>query len=88
MILRGLAVSDQQLNNLIKILEQIIANNLHHGDAKQVAAIACDHLQKFWARSIKQLIMTYAYDNPTELSAIAQLTVTQVQDEQQKSQTL
>lgn len=71
-------MSDQQLNNLIKMLEQIIANNLHHGSDQQVAAVATDHLDKFWARSMKQMIIAYAKDNPTELSRVAQLAVTQL----------
>ena len=72
-------VSDVQLTNLIKMLEQIIANNLHHGSAAQVAAVTADHLHKFWARSMKQLIIDYADKNSTELSAIARLSLTQLQ---------
>ena len=47
-------MSDQQLNNLIKMLEQIVANNLHHGDDQQVAAVVANHLHSFWARSMKR----------------------------------
>lgn len=71
-------MSDQQLNNLIKMLEQIIANNLHHGTDQQVAAIATDHLHKFWARSMKQQIISLAKSNPTALSAAAQLSIVQL----------
>lgn len=71
-------MSDQQLNNLIKMLEQIIANNLHQGDSEQVAAVAADHLHKFWARSMKQMIVTYANDNPTGLSAIAKRAIVEL----------
>lgn len=66
-------MSDQQLNNLIKMLDQIIANNLHHGDDKQVAFVAADHLHKFWARSMKQQIQAYAKEHPEQLSAVARL---------------
>lgn len=72
-------MSEQQLNNLIKMLEHIIANNLHHGDDAQVAAVVADHLHKFWARSMKQLIINYAHANPTELSLVAQLSLAQLQ---------
>lgn len=72
-------MSEQQLNNLIKMLEQIIANNLHHGGDAQVAAVAADHLHKFWARSMKQLILNYADANPAGLSTVAQLSLTQLQ---------
>lgn len=68
-------MSDQQLNNLIKMLEQIVANNLHHGDDQQVAVVAADHLQSFWARSMKQQIIEFAQNNPNQLSSAAQLSV-------------
>ena len=68
-------MSDQQLNNLIKMLDQIIANNLHQGDDDKVADVVADHLHKFWARSMKQQIITYANESPAELSALARSTV-------------
>ncbi len=71
-------MSDQQLNNLIKMLEQIIANNLHHGTDEQVAAVATDHLHKFWARSMKQQIIDFAKSNPSALSAAAKLSIVQL----------
>jgi len=72
-------VSDQQLNNLIKMLDQIIANNLHQGDDDKVADVAADHLHKFWARSMKQQIITYANESPAELSALARSTVAKLE---------
>tara|TARA_R110000772_G_scaffold73551_1_gene160845 strand:+ start:248 stop:466 length:219 start_codon:yes stop_codon:yes gene_type:complete len=72
-------VSDQQLNNLIKMLDQIIANNLHHGDDEKVTDIAADHLNKFWARSMKQQIIAYAIENPAELSALARSTIAKLE---------
>ncbi len=72
-------MSDLQLNNLIKMLEQIIANNLHHGSDQQIVAVATDHLHKFWARSMKQLIISYANENPDTLSALARMTVAQLE---------
>ena len=68
-------MSDQQLNNLIKMLDQIIANNLHYGDDERVTDVAADHLHKFWARSMKQQIIAHANQHPSELSAPARLTV-------------
>lgn len=64
-------MSDQQLNNLIKMLDQIIANNLHHGDDDKVTDVAADHLQKFWARSMKQQVIAYASENPAGLSQLS-----------------
>ncbi len=68
-------MSEQLLNNLIRMLDQIIANNLHHGDDEQVALVAADHLHKFWARSMKQQILAFAEENPEQLSAVARLTL-------------
>lgn len=68
-------MSGQQLNNLIKMLDQIIANNRHHADDDKVTDVAADHLQKFWARSMKQQVIAYANDNPSELSGLARQTV-------------
>lgn len=47
----------------------------HHGNDDQVAAVATDHLHKFWVRSMKQQIFSYADENPTELSTVAQLAI-------------
>lgn len=67
------------------MLDQIIANNLHHGDDEEIAAVAADHLHKFWARSMKQQISSYAKEHPTELSAIAQLALAQLEAEVQNT---
>lgn len=68
-------MSEQQLNNLIKMLDQIIANNLHHGDDDKVTDVAADHLQKFWARSMKQQVIAYANENPAGLSELSLQTI-------------
>lgn len=72
-------MSDQQLANLIKMIDQIIANNLHHGNDDQVADVAAGHLQKFWARSMKQQVIAYANDNPLELSPLARSTIAKLE---------
>lgn len=72
-------MSDPQLNNLIKMLDQIIANNLHQGDDEKVADVAADHLQKFWARSMKQQVIAYANQSPAELSALARSTIAKLE---------
>ncbi|WP_417543456.1 formate dehydrogenase subunit delta [Marinobacter sp.] len=72
-------MNDHQLNNLIKMLDQIIANNLHHGDDDKVTDVAADHLHKFWARSMKQQIIAYASENPAELSALARSTIAKLE---------
>ena len=57
------------------MLEQIIANNLHHGDDEQVVVVVTDHVHKFWARSMKQQVTGYANEKPEELSALAKLII-------------
>lgn len=68
-------MSDQQLNNLIKMIDQIVANNLHHGDNDRVTDIAADHLQKFWARSMKQQIIEHANSAQAELLPLTRVTI-------------
>ncbi|MGO1502302.1 MAG: formate dehydrogenase subunit delta [Marinobacter sp.] len=72
-------MSDQQLNSLIKMIDQIIANNLHQGSDDKVTEVAADHLHKFWARSMKQQIIAYAHQSPAELSALARLTIAKLE---------
>lgn len=68
-------MSDQQLNNLIKMIDQIIANNLHHGGDDKVTDVAADHLHKFWARSMKQQVIAYAHSEQAELAPLARGTI-------------
>lgn len=71
-------MSDQQLNNLIKMIDQIIANNLHHGNDDKVTDVAADHLHKFWARSMKQQIIACANESPEKLSALARASISKL----------
>lgn len=68
-------MSDQQLQNLIKMINQISANNLHHGDETATAEIVATHLKKFWARSMKAQIIDYAEHGGAELSPTSKLAV-------------
>lgn len=72
-------MSDPQVTNLIKMIDQIIANNLHHGDDDQVTDVAAAHLQKFWARSMKQQIIAYTNDSPNQLSPLARMTIAKLE---------
>lgn len=80
-------MSDQQLSNLIKMLEQIVANNLHHGEDEQVAEVAADHLNSFWARSMKQQIIHFTQNNPAQLSTAARLSVIRLAEKNNSKQT-
>lgn len=73
-------MSDQQLQNLIKMVNQISANNLHHGDEEQAAEVVATHLRKFWARSMKQQIIDYAESDGRELSTLSRLAVKRLAD--------
>ncbi|WP_421858969.1 formate dehydrogenase subunit delta [Marinobacter salarius] len=68
-------MSDQQLRNLIKMINQISDNNLHHGDESEAAEVVATHIRKFWARSMKQQINDYATSDGAELNAVSRLAV-------------
>ncbi|WP_342596083.1 formate dehydrogenase subunit delta [Salinicola lusitanus] len=60
---------------LIKMVNQISANNLHHGDDTQAAELVATHLKKFWARPMKRDIIAYADTNGSELSPVSRLAI-------------
>lgn len=68
-------MSDQQLQNLIKMINQISDNNLHHGDEGEAAEVVAAHIKKFWARSMKQQITDYATSDGVELNSVSRLAV-------------
>lgn len=65
------SVSDQQLQNLIKMANQISVHNLHHGDEDAAADAVANHIRKFWARSMKDQLRAYAKEDGSELSAVS-----------------
>jgi len=60
---------------LIKMINQISANNRHHGDDAQAAEQVATHLKKFWARSMKRQIIDYADKDGSELNPVSRLAV-------------
>ncbi|MTI64601.1 formate dehydrogenase subunit delta [Methylophaga sp.] len=63
-------MSHKQLDTLIRMINQIAANNgayPHDEAAERVAS----HLQRFWARSMKTMIIEYRLSEGDELSPIA-----------------
>jgi formate dehydrogenase subunit delta len=48
-----------QNDNLVKMLNQIVSNNMHHDNAAEVAA---NHVRRFWARSMKRCIIAHSKD--------------------------
>ncbi|KXS38375.1 formate dehydrogenase subunit delta [Modicisalibacter tunisiensis] len=64
---------DAQLQHLIKMVNQIAANQ-PSGDNGAEERVAM-HLQKFWARGMKQQIIDYADQDGTALSPLARQAV-------------
>jgi len=67
-----------QLNSLIKMANQIAANNTHIGDETAEAAMVANHLSKFWARSMKAQIRDYLESDGSELLPIAKKAIAQL----------
>lgn len=67
-----------QLTSLIKMANQIAANNTHIGDKAAEAEMVANHLNKFWARPMKEQIKDYLSNDGGELSPVAQLAVKQL----------
>ncbi|GAA5176355.1 MULTISPECIES: formate dehydrogenase subunit delta [Halomonadaceae] len=74
-------MSDQQLQQLIKMVNQIAANQ--HGEKAQAAQRVAMHLQKFWARSMKARIIAYLDDDGSDLSPLAREAVACLKHERQ-----
>lgn len=64
-------MGNHQLTSLIKMANQIAANNTHIGDDAAEAKMVADHLTKFWARSMKAQIIEYKETDGSELLPIA-----------------
>lgn len=63
---------DAQVTQLIKMANQIVNNNLHDD---KVVDITVNHLKRFWALSMKHLIIEYAKSDGTELEPAAKKAV-------------
>ncbi|WP_456268381.1 formate dehydrogenase subunit delta [Kushneria sp. AK178] len=60
---------------LIKMVNQISANNRHHDSDEAAAEQIAGHLKKFWARDMKRQIIDYAETDGSELDPVARLAV-------------
>lgn len=67
-------MANEQLNQLIKMVNQIANNNSHQTQAESVDLIL-NHLKKFWALSMKKQIIEYAKQDENELTPLAQKAV-------------
>ncbi len=69
-----------QLDSLIRMVNQIAANNTHRGDT--AAEYVHTHLKKFWARSMKRQIIAYLQQDGSELLPLARQAVELLAQEQ------
>jgi formate dehydrogenase subunit delta len=67
-------MTNKQLDALILMVNQISANNEHYG-SEEAAERVSKHLKGFWARSMKQLIISYMSENGADLSPIARRSI-------------
>lgn len=67
-----------QLGSLIKMINQIAANLSHHQSEEQAAKQVAHHLQRFWARSMKEEILVYYKNDGAQLLPVAQKALAQM----------
>ena len=63
-------MTQNQLDTLIKMANQIAANNEHFSPDDATDYVA-NHLRRFWARSMKQMIIDYVEQDGSQLSPVA-----------------
>jgi formate dehydrogenase subunit delta len=73
-------MSQLQLESLIRMVNQIGANNSHHENDELAAEAVANHLKKFWARSMKRQLADYAERDGEQLSPISKKAVEKLRD--------
>lgn len=73
-------MSNQQLDSLIKMINQISTNNQHHESNQLAAEAVASHLTKFWARSMKQEIIMYMKTGGEGLLPISRMAIELLQE--------
>ena len=68
-------MSHSQLKQLIKMINQIALNNHYENDDEKTALFVQDHINKFWAVSMKQQIKQYAEQDGSELVKAVKLSL-------------
>jgi formate dehydrogenase subunit delta len=66
-------MSSTQIKNLVSMLNQIANNNNYKKTDEETAKIVANHIQKFWARSMREKMKLYAAEDDAELSNVAKL---------------
>ncbi len=67
-----------QLDPLIKMINQIASNNLYQDGYELAASKTASHIQRFWARSMKEKIHAYADHDGEQLSTVAKMALEQL----------
>ena len=68
-------MADEELNHLIKMINQI-ADNISVGDSVDVTApMVAEHVQRFWARPMKLKIKHYALNDGEQLKPAAKAAI-------------
>jgi formate dehydrogenase subunit delta len=73
-------MANEQLNQLIKMVNQIANNNSHQTEVESVDLIL-NHLKKFWALSMKKQIIDYAKQDGVDLVPLAKIAVAELTKE-------
>lgn len=71
-------MSNQQVDSLIKMINQIAANNAHHDTEELAAEAVAGHINKFWALSMRKDLASYARSDGSELSPLSKLAVARI----------
>ena len=71
-------MSSSQIKNLVSMLDQIANNNSYKKTDEETARIVANHLQKFWARSMRDKMTQYLSDDGPELTNVSKLALAQL----------
>lgn len=71
-------MSSTQIKNLVSMLNQIIDNNKYKKTDEETAKIVANHLQKFWAPSMRNKMTQYLADDGPELTHVSKLVLAQL----------
>ena len=71
-------MTDNELLHLIKMINQIADNLDYDGSENEVALKVLDHIDRFWAPSMKLKIAKYAEIDGSGLSSISNLAVSSI----------
>ena len=69
-------MTDNELLHLIKMINHIADNLDYDGGETEVALKVLEHIERFWAPSMKLKIVEYAKVDGTGLSSISKLAIT------------